>query len=100
MHFMSHGFANCTHFRLANSQQGQIFESKVYIYFSRHALKSQLNSIFQAGLDEFNAVVMGDTYRLPTSARNYVDDETVGHHLWVTERREWALKTMQNAIAD
>jgi hypothetical protein len=44
---------------------------------------------------------MGDTYHISArSSPSYVDDETVGHHVWVIERREWALKTMQNAIAD
>jgi hypothetical protein len=46
-------------------------------------------------------VPMGDTYHNSArSSLSYVDDETVRHHTWVIERREWGLKPMQNAIAD
>jgi hypothetical protein len=86
-------------FNLQILNKVRFVDSKVYIYFS--AWKSKLNTVLHAGLEELNAVAMGDTYH--TSARSspsYVDDETVGHHMWVIERREWTLKTIQNAIAN
>jgi hypothetical protein len=87
-------------FNLQILNKVRFVDSKVYIYVNRHAWKSQLNTVFHAGLEEFHAVAMGDTYHTSSrSSLGYVDDETVGHRMWVIER-EWALKTMQNAIAD